>query len=274
MYFGLGLRAEHYDCILNQRPQLDWFEIISEDYLLASGAPLYYLEKIRQLYPISMHGVSLSIGSADPLNWEYLKQLKALADWSQPLWISDHLCWTGVKGINSHDLLPLPYTEEALEHVVGRIGQVQDYLGQVLVLENVSSYVTYAASEMTEIEFLVEVAKRSGCLILLDINNVYVSAFNHGFNAEEYLNLIPVDKVRQFHLAGHKNCQDYIIDTHDEGIITAVWDLYAFALKRFASVPTSIERDNNIPSLNDMLAEVDNARNIAQMQLKLLAEVI
>lgn len=269
MQFGLGLRAQHYQEILDQKPRLSWFEIISEDFLVSGGAPLYYLDKIRQDYPISMHGVSLSIGSTDELNWEYLKQLKALAVRIQPLWISDHLCWTGVKGINAHDLLPLPYTEEAIEHVVTRIKKVQDFLGQPLVLENVSSYVAYVASEMSELEFLVAVAERADCLILLDINNVYVSAFNHGFNATHYLNSVPVHRVKQFHLAGHKRYENYIIDTHDEKIIDEVWQLYALALKRFGAIPTLIERDDHIPPLKELMLELDQARQIAAQALRL-----
>ena len=264
MRFGLGLRAEHYESILQEKPALDWFEVISEDYLVEGGSPLYYLDKIRQDYPVSMHGVSLSIGSTDPLNWQYVKKLKALTNRISPLWISDHLCWTGVGGINTHDLLPLPYTEEALKHVVARVQAVQDFLGEALVLENVSSYVSYESSEMNEVEFFIQVAQQSGCLILLDINNVYVSAFNHNFNPEDYLNRVPVEKVKQFHLAGHKCCQNIIIDTHDAQIRTEVWDLYAKAVQRFGKVATSIERDDHIPPIAELLLELNQARNIAE----------
>ncbi|HYF98124.1 MAG TPA: DUF692 domain-containing protein [Coxiellaceae bacterium] len=273
MRFGLGLRAEYYESILQEKLALDWFEVISEDYLVEGGSPLYYLDKIRQDYPVSMHGVSLSIGSTDPLNWEYLKQLKALAQRINPLWISDHLCWTGVDGINTHDLLPLPYTEEALKHVVARVQTVQDFLGEALVLENVSSYVSYESSEMNEFEFFVQVAQQSGCLILLDINNVYVSAFNHDFLPDDYLNKIPVEKVRQFHLAGHRSYQNYLIDTHDAPIRSEVWDLYAKAVRRFGKVATSIERDDNIPPLGELLLELDQARKIAERNLTLSVEV-
>lgn len=269
MQFGLGLRAEHYQEILDQKPALDWFEIISEDFLVAGGSPLYYLDKIRQDYPISLHGVSLSIGSTDELNWEYLKQLKTLALRIQPVRISDHLCWTGIKGVNVHDLLPLPYTEDAIQHVVARIKKVQDFLGQQLVLENVSSYVAYSASEMSELEFLVAVAEQADCLILLDINNVYVSAFNHGFNAAHYLNSVPRHRVKQFHLAGHKRYEHYIIDTHDAPIIDEVWQLYALALKRFGAIPTLIERDDHIPPLKELMLELNQARQIAEQVLTL-----
>ncbi len=261
--FGLGLRAEHYTEILDQAPRLDYFEIISEDFLVSGGSPLYYLDKIRANYPLVMHGVSLSIGSSDELNWDYLKELKNLAQRVQPLWISDHLCWTGVQNINTHDLLPLPYTEISIQHVVERVKRVQEFLGQQILLENVSSYVSYAASQMSELEFLVEVAERADCLILLDINNVYVSAFNHHFSAEHYLSAVPVERVRQFHLAGHKRHEHYIVDTHDAQIIPEVWDLYHYAVQRFGNVATSIERDDHIPPLSELMQELEQARRVA-----------
>jgi len=263
MQFGLGLRAEHYEQILEQKPKLDWFEIISEDFLVSGGSPLYYLDKIRENYPLSMHGVSMSIGSTDPLNWDYLKQLKALKERIEPLWISDHLCWTGIRGINTHDLLPLPYTEEAIKHVSERVLQVQDFLGEALVLENVSSYITYKDSELSELDFLVAVAERADCLILLDVNNVYVSGFNHGFNASDYLNAVPIKRVKQFHLAGHKRFENHIIDTHDAKIIEEVWQLYSEAVRRFGPVATLIERDDNIPPLTELMEELDYARSVA-----------
>lgn len=261
--FGLGLRSEHYDYILQHQPAVDWFEIITENYLFKGGNPLYYLDKIRENYPMVMHGVSLSIGSTDELNWDYLKQVKALAEHIEPKWISDHLCWTGVNGYNLHDLMPLPYTEEALQHVVSKVKQVQEFLGRRLLLENVSSYVSYQESEMSEWEFITAIAKQADCLILLDINNIYVSSFNHGFNAYEYLNYIPTDRVQQFHLAGHLNCNDYIIDTHDHKIINEVWDLYAAAIKRFGMVSTMIERDDHIPDFPELFAELQQAKAIA-----------
>ena len=261
--FGLGLRPAHYDTILNESPAVDWFEIISENYLVPGGKPLHYLDRIRARYPLAMHGVSLSIGSRDPLNNDYLRQLKALADRIEPAWISDHLCWTGVGGINAHDLLPLPYTEEAIKHVAARIGEVQDFLGRRFLIENVSSYLTYPESVMTEWEFLREISERADCLILLDINNIYVSSFNHEFNPSSYIEAIPIERVWQFHLAGHQNHGDYIIDTHDEPVIDPVWELYAEAVRRFGDVSTMIERDDNIPPLSELLDELQHARSTA-----------
>jgi uncharacterized protein (UPF0276 family) len=261
--FGLGLRPAHYETILNESPAVDWFEIISENYLVPGGKPIHYLERIRARYPLVMHGVSLSIGSHDPLDREYLRQLKALADRIEPAWLSDHLCWTGVGGINAHDLLPLPYTEEAISHVVARLSEVQDFLGRRILIENVSSYVTYPESEMTEWEFLREIVERADCRILLDINNIYVSSFNHEFDPRAYLEAIPVERVWQFHLAGHRNHGDHLIDTHDEPVIDPVWELYAQAVQRFGNVSTMIERDDNIPPLAELIAELDRARRIA-----------
>ncbi len=261
--FGLGLRPTHYETILNESPAVDWFEIISENYLIPGGRPLHYLDRIRERYPMVMHGVALSIGTQDPLNHEYLRQLRDLAERIEPAWISDHLCWTGAHGLNAHDLLPLPYTEEALKHVAARVSEVQDFLGRRILLENVSSYVSYPESEMSEWEFLRQLAGRADCLILLDVNNIYVSSVNHEFDPHEYLNAIPAERVWQFHLAGHRNHGDYIIDTHDEPVIDPVWELYAAAVRRFGRVSTMIERDDNIPPLAELLAELDRARSIA-----------
>lgn len=260
--FGLGLRPDHYETILETSPALDWFEIITENYLVPGGKPLYYLDLIRANYPMVMHGVSLSIGSSDPINLDYLQQVKELAERVEPKWMSDHLCWTGVNGINMHDLLPLPYTEQTIEHVVTHINQVQDFLGRQILIENVSSYLTYTQSEMTEWEFLAEIVKRADCYILLDVNNIYVSSFNHNFNPHDYLQGIPKDRVKQIHLAGHSNHGDYIIDTHDAPVIPEVWDLYADTIKRFGTISTMIERDDNIPELQELLDEVDHARRI------------
>jgi uncharacterized protein (UPF0276 family) len=265
--FGLGLRSEHYATILADKPAVDWFEILTENYLVPGGKPLYYLDQIRALYPVVMHGVSLSIGSCDDINFAYLAQVKELADRIQPKWISDHLCWTGVNGINTHDLLPLPYTVETIKHLVERIQQVQDFLGRRILLENVSSYLTYLDSEMTEWEFLAEVTNQADCFILLDVNNIYVSSFNHHFNALNYLQGLPKHRVAQIHLAGHENHGDYIIDTHDAPVIQAVWDLYAESLKTFGPVSTMIERDGNIPPLAELLVELTHARHIAQANL-------
>ena len=262
--FGLGLRVEHYEAILADRPPVDWFEALTENYLVPGGKPLHNLMRIRESYPLVMHGVSMSIGSTAPLNRDYLAQVKALAALIEPRWISDHLCWTGVAGKNMHDLLPLPYTEEALANVVERIRTVQDILGQRILLENVSSYVTFRDSRLTEWEFLREVALRADCLILLDVNNIYVSAVNHEFTALDYLNAIPVDRVQQIHLAGHENHGDYLIDTHDHPVSDPVWELYAAAVGRFGNVSTMIERDANIPPLEELCDELSAARAVAE----------
>jgi uncharacterized protein len=264
--FGLGLRPSHYAAILEESHAIDWLEIITENYLVPGGKPLHYLERIRSRFPMVMHGVSLSIGSTDPLDREYLAGVRELARRIEPAWISDHLCWTGVEGRNVHDLLPLPYTEEALACVVARVGEVQDLLGRQILLENVSSYLTYRSSEMTEWEFLSEVACRADCAILLDINNIHVSAVNHGFEASRYLRGVPQERVRQFHLAGHSDMGDHLIDTHDHPIAAPVWTLYREALAHFGPVPTMIERDDNIPPLAELVAELDVARAIAAGQ--------
>ena len=260
--FGLGLRTDHYEAILESRPRVDWFEALTENYLVPGGKPLHYLERIRAEYPLVLHGVSLSIGSTDPLDHEYLKSLRQLAQRIEPAWISDHLCWTGVAGRNLHDLFPLPYTEAALEHVASRVREVQDVLGRRILLENVSSYVEFQESEIAEWEFLAEIARRADCLVLLDVNNIYVSAYNHGFAAMDFLDGIPLGCVGQVHLAGHSHCDTHIIDTHDADVIEPVWDLYAAAVRRFGNVATMIERDDNIPPLGDLVAELDHARRV------------
>jgi len=264
--FGLGLRTDHYQAVLDTKPNVDWFEILTENYMIPGGKPYHFLMEIRNLYPMVMHGVGLSIGSMDPLNTEYLSQLKTLAKQVEPAWISDHLCWTGLGGFLSHDLLPMPYTEDALNHIVNRVEMVQEYLGRQILLENVSSYVNFTQSEMDEWEFISEVSQRADCFILLDINNIHVSAFNHKFNAEDYLNNIPQDRVQQFHLAGHTNCGTHIIDTHDEPVIDEVWQLYKKALARFGEISTMIERDDNIPALDELIHELQVARDIAKSQ--------
>lgn len=260
--FGLGLRPTHYETIVDTRPEVDWFELVTEDFLVDGGQPLYYLDKIREHYPLVMHGVSLSIGSTDPLNRAYLNRLKQLIARVQPRWVSDHFCWTGIGGENLHGLLPVPYTKEAVEHIAERVIQVQDFLGRQILLENVSSYVDYTVSEMTEWEFITEIANKSDCLLLLDINNVYVNAFNHGFSAEDFIDGVPVNRVQQFHMAGHDNCKTHIVDTHDAPIIDSVWSLYKTAVKRFGTVSTLIERDDNIPNMDEMLEELNRSRLI------------
>jgi uncharacterized protein (UPF0276 family) len=265
--FGLGLRPDYYEEILAQKPDLDWFEILTENYLVPGGKPLYYLDKIREQFPIVMHGVSLSIGSADPLDKNYLHQLKELALRIEPAWISDHLCWTGVQGLNAHDLLPIPYTRQAISHIVSRIQQVQDFLGRPILIENVSSYLTYKQSEMSEWDFILEIVNQAGCYILLDVNNIYVSSVNHQFNPIDYIEAMPADRVAQIHLAGHSNCGDYIIDTHDAPVIQPVWDLYAATIARLGKVSTMIERDDNMPPLSELLAEINRAKKISEYVL-------
>ena len=261
--FGLGLRPVHYPDFLNAPQAVDWLEIISENYMVPGGKPMAMLDAILAKYPVAMHGVSLSIGSTDGLDVAYLAELKKLANHAQPIWISDHLCWTGVQGRNSHDLLPLPYSEEALKLVVRHVGQVQDTLGQRILLENVSSYLDYRSSEMSEWEFLRQVAEQADCLLLLDVNNIYVSSVNHGFDAIEFLGHLPVERVQQIHLAGHSDHGDYIVDTHDHPVAEPVWELYRHACRRFGEVATMIERDDNIPELAVLITELNRARAIA-----------
>jgi hypothetical protein len=262
--YGLGLRPTYYQSVLDSDPDVDWFEIISENFMVAGGKPLYYLDRIRERYPLVMHGVSLSVGGTDPLDRDYLRELKALAERADPAWISDHLCWTGQDGQNLHDLMPLPYTEAAVRHVADRVEQVQDYLGRRILLENVSSYVAYRHSEMQEWEFLTEVVERADCLVLLDINNIYVSAVNHEFAPEDYLYGVSPERVQQFHLAGHTDYGDFVIDTHDHPIVDSVWELYAKALERFGPVATLIERDDNLPPFAELMEELSEARCLGQ----------
>lgn len=260
---GLGLRVDHYEAILADQAPIDWLEVISENYLVPGGRPLHYLDRFRERYPLVMHGVSLSIGSTDPLDRDYLKSLRALADRVQPAWVSDHLCWTGVDGVNLHDLMPLPYTDEAIRHVVQRVREVQDFLGRRIVLENVSSYVSYTHSQVPEWEFISAIADAADCLILLDLNNIHVSSINHGFDARRYLDGVPAQRVQQFHLAGHETGGRLLIDTHDAEVADAVWQLYAQALQRFGAVSCLIERDDQIPPLAELLGELEQARTIA-----------
>jgi hypothetical protein len=262
--FGLGLRSEHYQEVLDQKPKaIDWFEIISENYMIDGGKPLYFLDRIRQDYPMVMHGVSLSIGSTDPLNYDYLRQLKELIQRVDPLWFSDHLCWTGVDHKNMHDLLPLPYTQAAVDHVADRISEVQDYMGRQMLIENLSSYITYTSDAMSEWEFLTAVSEKADCNLLLDVNNIYVSSFNHHFDPMDYLRGVPADRVWQHHLAGHQNNGNLIIDTHDEPVIDPVWELYAKTAELLGPVSTMIERDGNIPVLAEVIDELERARSIA-----------
>lgn len=267
--FGLGLRPQHYAEILDRPddappPRVDWFEIISENYMAAGGRPLANLMRVAERYPVVMHGVSLSIGSVDPLDADYLDALKALADRIEPAWVSDHLCWTGVDGVNLHDLLPLPFTEEALDHVVDRVGQVQDKLGRRIALENASTYVTFAGSEMTEWAFLAELARRADCDLVLDVNNIYVSGFNHDFAPLDFVDGLPAERIIQIHLAGHENNETHIIDTHDAPVVDAVWKLYGETIAKIGPVSTMIERDADIPPFEELETELDQARGIAE----------
>lgn len=262
--FGLGLRTAHYDAMLQTAQPLDWLEIISDNYLVPGGKPLVMLDRIRARHPMAMHGVSLSIGSVDGPDPAYLRDLAALARRIEPLWISDHLCFTGVHGRHLHDLLPLPYTEEALRVVVRNLKRAQDVLGRRLVIENVSSYIEYDCSTMNEWTFVRAVCEEADCLLLLDLNNVYVSAVNHGFDPLDYLVAVPAERVQQIHLAGHTDHGDHLIDTHDHPVTDPVWSLYRAACRRFGPRATMIERDDRIPPLDDLVAELDLARRIAQ----------
>ena len=257
---GLGLRTKHYSTILEQKPAVDWFEILSENYLRTQGRPLDFLDQIADSYPVVMHGVSLSIGSTDPLDRQYLSELRALRDRVKARWVSDHLCWTGVAGKNTHDLLPMPYTEEALAHVVGRVRAVQDFLGAPLALENPSSYAEFAGDSMREWEFLGRLAELADCALLLDLNNVYVSSKNHGFDPLSYLNALPFDRVVQFHVAGHTDHGTHIIDSHIGPVIDPVWQLLAAAHRRSTGVPVLLEWDAEIPSFQETHAEALRAR--------------
>jgi uncharacterized protein (UPF0276 family) len=261
--FGLGLRPVYYQDILETRPRVDWFEVISENFMVEGGRPLSTLERIRADYPIVLHGVSMSIASTAPLDFEYLGALKSLAERFEPAFVSDHLCWTGVHGVNLHDLLPVPYTAEALGHVVERVCRVQDFLGRRISLENVSTYVTFAESEMDEWTFVKELAERADCFLLLDVNNVFVSGFNHDFEPEKFIEAIDVERVVQFHLAGHSDQGTHLIDTHDEPVSPEVWALFAEAWRRFGPVSVMIERDDKFPPFAELLAELDHAREIA-----------
>lgn len=264
---GVGLRSEHFPFILAEWPKVDWFEAITENFLDTGGRPLRVLEEVRRRYPVALHGVSLSIGSTDPLDQNYLSKLKSLADRIEPAIVSDHLCWTGSGGENLHDLLPLPFTEEAVRHIAERVHQVQEILGRSILLENVSSYVTYKHSAMPEWQFLAAVAQRSGCGILLDLNNIYVNAVNHGFDPLEYLRGIPGELVGQFHLAGHTDQGKFLFDTHSRPVIEPVWDLYREALRLYGPVTTLIEWDEDIPPFEYLAAEADQARAILGSQV-------
>lgn len=258
--YGAGLRRPHYSQVIDEHPRIDWFEIISENFMVEGGRPLEVLEAVRRDYPVVMHGVSLSIGSTDPLNRDYLRQLRDLARRCEPAWISDHLCWTGAGGHNLHDLIPLPYTEETIRHVVARIALVQEALGRPILLENISSYMAFRASTIPEWEFLRTVAEQADCGILLDINNIHVTAFNQGFDPIRYIDAVPANRVVQFHLAGYSDHGDYLLDTHDHPVSPAVWDLYEYAVQRIGPVATLIEWDDRIPALEVLADAAGEAR--------------
>lgn len=260
--FGVGLRRDHYANFLDGDVAVDFVEIISENYMVAGGNPLAVLDAVRAKLPVAMHGVSLSVGSAHGIDRDYLARLKRLADRIEPLWVSDHLCWTRTHAHNSHDLLPLPYTAEALDTVCANVHVAQDALGRAMLFENPSSYCSFPENEMTEWEFLSAMCARTGCFLLLDVNNVYVSAENYGFSAGKYIAGLPLDRVRQVHLAGHTP-GDILIDTHDREVCDAVWALYRRTLAQLGPVATMIERDDAIPPLGALLAELDVARAIA-----------
>jgi len=257
---GLGLRTVHYSHILEAQPEVDWFEILSENYMQTAGRPLEWLDAIASRYPVVMHGVSLSIGSTDPLDRAYLTELRALRDRTKARWVSDHLCWTGVSGKNTHDLLPMPYTEEALRHVAERVRAVQDFLGAPLALENPSTYVEFTAGQMPEWEFLARLAEEADCALLLDVNNVFVSAFNHGFDPRDYLAAVPFDRVVQLHVAGHTHHGTHIIDSHIGPVEDAVWRLLGDAWQRSGGTSVLLEWDAEIPSFEVTHAEALRAK--------------
>ncbi len=265
---GAGFRKTHSDRILNSPTKLDWFEVISENYFGMNEAHLnpqiQNLEILRSLYPVALHGVSLSIGTTDPLNALYLSKLKTLVDRIEPAIISDHLCWTGVGGKNIHDLLPLPYTTEAIRHVVERVLRVQDHLGRRILLENVSSYISFSHSEMAEWEFLSEISRQADCGILLDVNNIYVSSRNHGFNPRHYIDGIPMSRVGQIHLAGHSDEGTHLIDTHDHPVAETVWDLYRYTFKKSGLVSVMVEWDDQIPPFEVLETEALKARKFME----------
>jgi uncharacterized protein (UPF0276 family) len=266
--FGIGLRTRHYEHILAELPPVDWFEVLSENYMDTGGRPLHVLDRVASHYPVVLHGVSLSVGSTDPIDFEYLRKLKALGQRIGARWVSDHLCWTGVAGMNVHDLLPMPYTDEALRHTVDRVRCIQDFLERTIALENPSTYMEFRTSTWTECEFLAELAERADCGILLDVNNVYVSAFNHGFDPVAYVDMIPANRVIQIHLAGHTHKGTHILDTHNDHVVDEVWDLYRHVYARIGGVATLLEWDANIPEFDVVHAEALKAKRHRETALQ------
>jgi hypothetical protein len=261
---GIGLRREHYDHVLRGRPSIPWFEVISENFMGEGGRPGRILEQVRKDYPVGLHGVSLSPGSTEPPDEDYLRRLKNLVTWVEPLLVSDHLCWTRLGGRQSHDLLPLPFTEEAIDTAAGNIRRVQDFLGRRILIENISTYLQFRHSPLTEWEFLTAVAERADCHILLDVNNVYVNSRNHGFDPCAYLEAVPRDRVRQFHLGGHEDHGHLVIDTHDHPVCEAVWSLYRAAVGRFGPRATLIERDARVPDFAVLAEEARRAETVLE----------
>ena len=257
---GLGLRNAHFEHILSEWPAVDWFEAISENFMDSGGRPRHVIRQVAERYPVVLHGVSLSIGSTDPLNFDYLARLKALAAEVEPAWISDHLCWTGVLGVNSHDLLPVLLSEESLRHIAARVRQVQDFLERPLILENPSTYLSFSESTIAEPDFLRALAEESGCGLLLDVNNAYVTCFNAAADPVAYIESFPCEKVVQMHLAGHQNCGTHIIDTHDQPVLPDVWELYRLAWSRTGGASTLLEWDGNIPSFDECHSELLKAK--------------
>ncbi len=269
--FGLGLRKPHYTEFIEQRVAVDFVEVISENFMVDGGRPRRILHQVREYYPVALHGVSMSVGSADGVNTAYLARLRALVDEIEPLFVSDHLCWTHSGGFNSHDLLPLPYTDEALDIVCANVARAQDVLGRQMLIENPSSYITFDSDTMREWAFLDALCAKTGCGLLLDVNNVFVSATNHGFDPLAYLDGVPHHRVRQMHLAGHSQGEVMLIDTHDQPVPPSVWDLYAHVLPHLGPVATMIERDDAIPPLHELLAELSQARAINSAAQRLAA---
>ncbi len=269
---GLGLRSTHFGHIETHWPKVDWFEAISENFMDSEGRPRALIRQIAERYPVVLHGVSMSIGSTDPLDFNYLSRLKALAAELQPAWVSDHLCWTGVMGLNSHDLLPLPLNEETLAHVAARVHKVQDYLGRPLILENPSSYVDFRSTTMDEPDFLRALSEMTGCGLLLDVNNVYVTCFNSDTDPHAYLERFPMERVVQMHLAGHSDCGTHIIDTHDQPVRPEVWELYATAYQQSGGAATLLEWDGNIPSFDECLAELHKSKTYMKGPFQTLLE--
>lgn len=259
---GIGLRSKHYAEILSQKPDIKWFEVLSENYFGDGGLPLYHLEQVREHYPITLHGVGMSLGSVDPLNLDYMTKLKTLADRFQPTYVSDHLAWNSIDGRHLHELLPLPYTEESLNHFASRVTQAQDFLNRRLLIENPSSYLAFSGTEMTEWEFLNRLVELTDCDLLLDVNNVYVSAFNHDFDPQQYLQAIPGERVKEIHLAGYEEQEHFLFDTHGYRIKPPVWDLYQYVIEQFGPKPTLIEWDSDIPDLSTLMEEAAKADHV------------